>query len=272
MRRLLALTAALLAAGLVIAQDETDLPETPPDETTPITKLVLVPAGEFTMGWPGSDEMPAHRVRVDAFMLDEHEVTNEQYKAYCDATGAKLPVYWGMEEFRSGDEWLDHPVVGVSHGAARKYARWVGKRLPSEAEWEYAARAGTKLKYAVTDTINPDLANYKSSKRGGPVAVKSYPGNPFGLYDLIGNVREWSADFYGIVLPEGALIPDEGEGPLDGVVPMENPVNIERNKLGIVRGGGWYSGGGCNSAYVRNGYPRGWGDFAVGFRCARSVD
>ncbi len=231
MRHVLALAAIVLLALPALAQDE----ETPPDATTPITRLVLVPAGEFTMGLSGSTEIAPHRVRVDAFMLDEHEVTNEQYKAYCDATGAGLPVFWGEEKFRCGEEWPDHPVVGVNQGAARKYARWVGKRLPSEAEWEYAARAGTDFRYGVTDTIHPGLANYKKSDHKGTAPVKSYEPNPFGLYDMIGNVREWAADFYGLVLPAEALIPDDGEGPLDAVVPAENPVNIERNRLGIVK-------------------------------------
>jgi formylglycine-generating enzyme required for sulfatase activity len=269
-RFLLALVlAAAVPSGVLLAEDQ---PPAPPGPDTPITTMIAVPAGEFTMGWPGREDTPPRRVRVSAFLLDEHEVTNAQYRAFCEATGQKPPVFWGVDEFRCGEAWPDHPVVGVSRGAAMKYAAWVGKRLPTEAEWEYAARAGTAQRYAVADTMSTTLGNYKKSEHGAPVAVKSYPPNPFGLHDLIGNVREWVIDYYGGEIPAAALVPDDGAGPLGEVTALVDPVNETKHRLGVVKGGGWFSGGGCNAAVERNGYPTGWGDFNVGFRCARDLD
>ena len=210
------------------------------------TSLILIPAGEYTMGNPDSEEMPPHRVRIDAFLLDEHEVTNAQYQAFCQATEAKLPIFWGLERFRCGEEWPDHPIVGVSQSQAEKFAEWVGKRLPTEAEWEYAARAGGIGRFGAVDTLTTDLANYKQSEHKATAPVKSYSPNSFGLYDLIGNVREWTADSYG----------------------AEAPFSRWR----VLKGGGWYSGSSCNAAHVRNALPRHWSDFNLGFRCARDVD
>ena len=223
------------------------------------TSLILIPAGEYTMGSPGSEEMPPHRVRIDAFLLDEHEVTNAQYQAFCQATEAELPVFWGLERFRCGEEWPDHPVVGVSQSQAGKYAEWVGKRLPTEAEWEYAARAGSELRFGAVDTLTTDLANYKQSERQATAPVKSYPPNAFGLYDLIGNVREWTADRYGAEIPENDVVTD-------------NPTGPDTGRWRVLKGGGWYSGSSCNTAHVRNALPRHWSDFNLGFRCARDVD
>jgi len=241
--------------------------ETFPDSTP----MQLIPAGEFTMGREGSLEMPLHRVRVSAFYLDEHEVTNTQYHVFCEATERKLPVYWGLERFLCGEEWPDRPVIGVSRYDAQKYAEWVGKRLPTEAEWEYAARAGGEGRFGGdVDTLTTELANYKKSDHHAPASVKSYSANAYGLYDLIGNVREWTADRFGAEIPPTSLVPEDGD--LAAVMPVVDPAGPEEGSLGVIKGGGWHSGSSCNAAYVRNGYPRGWGDVNVGFRCARDVD
>jgi len=250
----------LIAATFAIAQTPP-----PPESTT----MILVPAGEFSMGRQGSTEMPLHRVKVAAFSLDEHEVTNAQYQAFCEATETKLPVFWGLERFRCGDQWPDHPVVGVSRGQAKKYAEWVGKRLPTEAEWEYAARAGSDLRFSSVDTLTTELANYKKSEHKATAPVKSYPPNAWGFYDLVGNVREWTIDLYGAEVPESSILPEDGD--LEGLIPVDNPTGPEKCRLGVVKGGGWYSGPSCNAVYVRNGMPKGWGDFNVGFRCAADV-
>jgi hypothetical protein len=134
-------------------------------------------------------EPTAHRcgtgglVHIDAFYVDKFEVTNAQYLASCEDAGWRLPECWGMEAFHSTLDFPNHPVVGVSWSDAKAYAEWAGKRLPTEAEWEYAARGGlVGMIYPNGDTINPTLANYRWSGIGGTVSVGSYLPNGFGLH------------------------------------------------------------------------------------------
>ncbi len=224
------------------------------------TAEVLIPAGEFTMGKSdGKDGLEPHRVKLKAFHLEKHEVTNAQYQAFCEATERKLPIYWGLERFRCGSDWPDHPVVGVSHGQARAYAMWAGRRLPTEAEWEYAARGGLADQYYDRGMeLADDEANTKAAKKGTPVKVGSYEPNAYGLYDMIGNVREWVWDNYSDTYFSES--------------PVDNPTGPEKSKWRVIKGGGWYSGKGCNRVYVRNALPQSWSDFNVGFRCARDVE
>ena len=243
--------ALLLASSLGMAADS---PQVAPTEET------LIPAGEFTMGRAdSSEELTPHPVKLGAFYIDKYEVTNAQYHAFCEATEQKLPVFWGVDRFRCSLDYPDHPVVGVSQSAAAKYAEWVGRRLPTEAEWEYAARGGLEsLSYSSADTLEDQGANTKSAKLGGPVAVGSFEPNGYGLYDMVGNVREWVADYYA----EDYFT----------VSPVENPQGPEKTRWRVIKGGGWYSGKGCNMVHVRNALPGSWSDFNVGFRCARDAD
>jgi len=104
-----------------------------------LTEEVLIPAGEFQMGKiDGKDGLEQHQVCIESFFMDKHEVTNGQYQAFCEATERKLPVFWGLERFRSGSDFPDHPVVGVSNSDAKEYASWCGRRLPTEAEYSKA--------------------------------------------------------------------------------------------------------------------------------------
>ena len=172
---------------------------------------VLIPAGEFQMGSDvsdaESDEKPTHMVHVDAFYIDKYEVTNAQYKKFVDAN-----PQWHKDripsKFHNG-EYLDlwqgnsyppdkenHPVVFVSWYAAMAYAKWEGKRLPTEAEWERAARGGlVDLKYTWGNKVDLSKANY-GGLVGDTTPVGAYPANDYGLYDMVGNVMEWCLDAY----------------------------------------------------------------------------
>lgn len=220
--------------------------------------LVLIPAGAFWMGSPApGDHQPAHLVRLDAFYIDRYQVTNNQYLQFCAETGHVLPFFWDMAGFRCGADYPDHPVVGVSWQDAAAYAAWCGRRLPTEAEWEYAARGGLEGKsFPTGDTLDPDDGNYFKSELGGPVPVGSYPPNGYGLYDMQGNVVEWVMDWYA---------PD-----YYAHSPQVNPQGPESGRFRLIRGGGWHSGATCNRVYYRNALPPNWLDFNVGFRCASS--
>jgi len=222
--------------------------------------MLLIPAGEFIMGsGADGDGNRTHRVKLDAFDMDAHEVTNAAYYEFCRATGHPLPEFWGLDARRSGPRYPNHPVVGISWQDAVDYAAWQGKRLPTEAEWEYAARGGALGRaYPNADTLGPGDANYARSELGHPVEVGSYAPNGFGLYDMAGNVFEWVADRYAADYYTTS--------------PPSNPQGPEAGRFRVIRGGGWHSGSFCNRTYYRNALPPQWVDFAVGFRCVRDVD
>jgi len=247
-------TGAVALVALVICMTSYASAETESKgKTESRTDLVLIAGGEFEMGRDGeANNNPAHKVRLDSFYIDKHEVTNAQYHRFCQETERQLPIFWGMEKFHCGLDYPNHPVVGVNWADAKAYAEWAGKRLPTEAEWEYAARGGlVGRKYPNGDELDETQANFKSD---GTVPVMSYPPNAYGLYDIAGNVREWVADYY-----------DEF---YYGASPDDNPKGPDEGTFRVVRDGGWHSGKGCLEVDDRICLPTYWVDFAVGFRCA----
>ncbi len=253
MSRLIILTLLCFTFGQLQAA-----PELPKDFEP--TVEALIPGGEFLMGVKdGTGGYLQHQVRISSFYMDKHEVTNAQYLAFCEATDRKLPVFWDLERFRSGPDFPDHPVIGVSNSDGKAYAKWIGRRLPTEAEWEFAARGGLEgKKYDIGDDLPDSTANTKSAKLGGPVAVGSFRPNAYGLHDMVGNVREWVSDYY--------------SEDYSAESPIDNPTGPAKGKLRVIKGGGWFSGTGCNKVHVRNALAGSWGDFNVGFRCARDTE
>jgi sulfatase modifying factor 1 len=224
------------------------------DDTKP---TVFIVGGTFIMGAEvESDHQPPHEVRVDGFLMNPHEVTNAEYAEFCRTTDRDLPEFWGIDELRSGPDHPNHPVIGVTWHDAQAFCEWRGMRLPSEAEWEYAARGGLDdKKWPWGDEINPDKANYSPSD--GLVPVGTYSPNAFGLHDMAGNAAEWVADWYD---PSYYL-----------ESPTENPTGPEKSKYKSVRSGGWHSGPYCTRVYRRLGLLAHWVDINVGFRCAGDV-
>lgn len=149
--------------------------------------MVLVPAGEFTMGKAGGapDEQPRRKVTVDAFYIDKYEVTNAEFAEV-------------FPEHRFDKRETRFPVTGVTWQQARAYAEAVGKRLPTEVEWEKAARGVDAREYPWGNTFNPDLCNSSEARENGPVRVGSYRNavSPYGAMDMAGNVYEWTSDWY----------------------------------------------------------------------------
>lgn len=227
------------------------------------SSMVLIPAGEFSMGkdlLEGPDYNPAHNVKINSFYMDKHTVTNGEYLRFCKETNHKLPEFWNTDIFKCGEKYLNYPVIGITWYDAKKYAEWEGKRLPTEAEWEYAARGGL----ANMDFPNGNELRREKKEQGNSGwknlidPVEKYEPNGFGLYDMSGNIWEWVNDYY------SADYYKTGE--------TSNPEGPEKGKRRVLRGGSWHSGSTCKKVYYRQGLPGHWCDFAVGFRCVKDIE
>ncbi|BAM03487.1 formylglycine-generating enzyme family protein [Phycisphaera mikurensis] len=193
-----------------------------------LPEMARIEPGRFLMGATENDrfasvlELPRHEVEIPrAFEIATTPVTRAAWAAYAGDVGAD-----------------DRPVMGVSREDAESYLDWLSAetgltlRLPSEAEWEYAARAGTTGAFHTGDDLTPRQANYLYDERarrvgpGHPTPVRAYPPNPWGLFDTLGSVAEWVADDW----HRGY-----GGGPGDGSAWVEAP----RSRVGVVRGGAW---------------------------------
>ena len=245
--------------------------------------MVLIPAGSFEMGSEDADarddERPVHTVHLDAFYMDKYEVTNAQFKLFVDAN-----PQWQKDRIADGfhdgdylDDWTgtnypsgraEHPVVHVSWHVAMAYAEWAGKRLPTEAEWEYAARgglAGKKYPWG-DDEPTAAYANYHRNVND-TTPVGRYAANGYGLYDMAGNVWEWCLDAYD---EDFYAASDDSRNPIaGGEVDTFTTIPTAPNR--VLRGGSWDN----RATYLRVANrlrftPTYTGD-NIGFRCARSV-
>jgi iron(II)-dependent oxidoreductase len=166
--------------------------------------MVFIPAGPFSMGskpnpklaWfeQGVDEAPQHRVKLPAFWIDQYEATQKDYATFVAATGHRQPRVWSDGYGRRDS----HPVIDVSWGDADAYCRWAGKRLPTEAEWEKAARGEDGRIWPWGDEYHKGAAVLQDTARGQTAPVGSRPEDvsPYGVYDMAGNVMEWTASWY----------------------------------------------------------------------------
>jgi formylglycine-generating enzyme required for sulfatase activity len=296
------------------------------------------------------NERPAHRVKLDGFWMDEHAVTNAEFRKFVEATGyvtiAEKPVDWeemkkqvppgtpkpdaeklkpgslvftppdhAVDTTNMGNWWTwtngadwrhpqgpgsnidgkdDYPVVQIAYDDALAYAKWAGKRLPTEAEWEYAARGGSKnTRFYWGNEFRPNgkwmvnsftgefpFKNTNEDGFAGVAPVKSFPPNGYGLYDMAGNVWQWTSDYYradahDLSVSEISLSgidycvnPTGPKGSFDPTRPMQNVT--ER----VIKGGSFL----CNPSYcesyrptARRGTPPDTGTEHVGFRCVMPV-
>jgi len=203
--------------------------------------LIWIPGGEFMMGSNegDEDEKPAHRIRVEGFWLGKYEVTNSQYAQFVKVAKSRqsiAPGYWDEPDFNQPDQ----PVTAVNWLEATTYCAWAGLRLPTEAEWEYAAAGGKQLAFPTsTGTIHHDLANYAGTggrdRWEGTSPVGSFPPNPFGLYDMAGNVWEWTSSRFK-EYPYSAT---------DGRDTLVRPYGVR-----VMRGGCWhFAAATCRTTY-----------------------
>ncbi len=189
--------------------------------------MVHVPAGAFYQGDNEGplDSRPRRRVVLDDFWIDRFEVTNRHYEMFVTATGHRRPGHWPDSLIPPGEEYK--PVVNVSWYDATAFARWAGKRLPTEAEWEKAARGADARRYPWGSRFSPSACNTGEGGRGQAVDVGSYRegASPYGLLDVAGNVREWTRDFYDGRYYRGAA--------------TRNPRGAQSGTSKVVRGSSW---------------------------------
>jgi formylglycine-generating enzyme required for sulfatase activity len=237
----------------------------------------LVPAGDFTMGSNEDDDhaKPVHVVYLDAFYIDKYEVTNALYKACADADacspllnapykacadpGACDPAEQAEPTYYGNPEFDNYPVIFVSWDKAQAFCAWRGTRLPTEAEWEKAARGTDGRIYPWGDALSCIFANYGHCV-GDTTPIGSYEDgrSPYGVYDMTGNVWEWVADWYSESYYESS--------------PTENPLGPESGQNRVLRGGAWDNDYGLRTT-TRNSSPSESGFLdVIGFRCARDAN
>ncbi|MBI4725980.1 SUMF1/EgtB/PvdO family nonheme iron enzyme [candidate division TA06 bacterium] len=249
---------------------------------------ISIPAGNFKMGslpddpYAMTNEQPQHTVYLDAFQISKYEITNSQYKAFMDAGGYTYsaywtaegwnwrttnsitePAYWSTGNYNSGPGFPNHPVVGVSWYEAFAFYNWAGGYLPTEAQWEKAARGTDSTNYwpwgSTWDSTKcnsyyntaPDTFTYSS-----PVGFFATGASPYGAYDMAGNVWEWCNDWY-----------DES---YYGSSPSSNPTGPATGKYRVHRGGSWdNSAGSCRTAYRHYFLDPDCRYYYLGFRLAK---
>jgi iron(II)-dependent oxidoreductase len=220
--------------------------------------MAQIPGGSFTMGTDNGnpDEGPVHEVDVAVFQMDKFEVTNADFATFVEATGYQTDADKSGASRTWRDEYGDgrhnHPVIRATWNDAVAYCGWLGKRLPSEAEWEKAARGPDGFIYPWGNEWDPAKGNVKESGLRGTVAAGSYPANGYGLFDMAGNVWEWTSDWY---LPyPGNNEPDQFYG----------------EEFRVIRGGGWFEESPQTVSYNRNAAdPDTTANDDLGFRCAK---
>ena len=227
------------------------------------TPMVAIPEGLFAMGFDGTqaleDERPLHRVWVDTFSMDVHEVTTAQYASFLAATNRPAPWQWEMV---NPTQHSDRPVIGVDWADAAAYCRWKGKRLPTEAEWEKAARGTDGRLYPWGNQVpTNEFANFALGARFSysqvlmPVRMYEQGKSPYGLYQMAGNVYEWVQDWYATSYYETS--------------PDRNPQGPELGQFKVLRGGSWSDLPKYLLTYGRFKLPPETRNSYTGFRCAR---
>ena len=266
-------------------------------------KMVLIPAGEFQMGSDDSaenNEKPVHTVYVDAFYMDKYEVTNAQFKAFVDANpqwqkdkiderfawAGMYLSHWDGNNYPRGKS--NHPVTDVSWYAAMAYAQWAGKRLPTEAEWEKAARGGldgktypwgnsapdgTQCNFAdvTLANLNLDSIDWRDDNvndgHASTAPVDSYPANGYGLHNMAGNVWEWCLDEWDAAFYRRS----PHRNPVAGGWVGDGFAEVQTHNERVLRGGSWSNVTQVMRVATRYGDSPTLTIFNTGFRCARDV-
>ena len=229
--------------------------------------MVLVPAGEFWMGQPDGegekDEHPRHKVVLDAFYVDRFEVTVARYAEFLRSTGRKGPRHW---EKVSLDGYRDRPVIGVNWEDAQAYCQWAGKHLPTEAQWEKAAKGSDDRRIYPWGDDHPGTRHgnfghcceWKGYEILTDVNKHEEGRSPYGIYNMSGNVREWTGDWY--------------EAEYYSKSPPSNPRGPESGAERVIRGGSWANSGEYLQATNRDREPPNFQSATIGIRCVQDSE
>jgi len=240
-----------------------------------VEEMIKIPGGTFAMGGKSgsADEAPVHQVSLNDYYIDKYEVTNIQFKVFLEnEDGYNKRKYWSPEgwRWRLTNEiekpacWDDpdydkpyQPVVGISWYEASAYSKWASKRLPTEAEWEYAAKGTNKNKWPWGNSFNPAGCNSREKEEGKPVEVGSFSKgvSPFGCHDMAGNVWEWCLDWYSEDYYREKF--------------QVNPAGPSRGTEKVARGGSWFNAADNLRTTNRLGLDLENRDDETGFRCVR---
>ncbi len=217
--------------------EEDAVPKEDPTVEKPVIKFVDIPRGTFLMGSPETevgrkDDEVQHEVTVSAFKMSKYTINREQYELFIKATGRKMKYYRPV----GGDK---HPAMWVTWYDASAFAEWMGCRLPTEAEYEYAARANTTTPFYTGESLTSDQAYFKHKLTRSPMPAGSFPPNTFGLYDMHGNMVEWCSDWY-------------GEYNINDKI---NPKGPETGDIKVFRGGGFWLPAANSRSACRGGDP-----------------
>ena len=230
--------------------------------------MVLVPGGEFSMGSKkdegDDDEHPRHGVYLDAYFIDQYEVTVGQYKKFLTATSRRKPRYWDQVSL---SDHAKKPVVGVSWHDAAAYCQWTGRRLPTEAEWEKAARGTEKRTYPWGDSDpTSNRGNFGQdwddsviyAEKLQPTGSYEQGKSPYGMYDMAGNVWEWVADWYAKDYYKKS--------------PKKNPTGPSSGTSKVLRGGSWDDNPATLRSAGRIRISPSFRNAVFGFRCAQDAE
>ena len=233
-----------------------------PRKNTAAARMALIPAGSFRMGSPDdvgySDEHPRRKIYIDAYSIDKYDVTAEEYVACVRAGACPAPGTGGACNYGVAAR-QKHPVNCVAWDAAEAYCAWTGKRLPTEAEWEKAARGGAETKWSFGDD-EPTLADYAwygANSEGGTHPVGMRKSNQYGLYDMAGNVWQWVGDWYEVAYYRSG--------------PARDPQGPPPRQYRVLRGGSWRNQANSSRAAIRYWLDPNLGFNNTGFRCAGPV-
>jgi iron(II)-dependent oxidoreductase len=235
-----------------------DEPAPPPEDAA--SEMVTIPSAVFAMGdnTGDPDEYPERQVSLGSYAIDRTEVTNAAYRLCVKAKACDATQYDEDDELGKDD----HPVVGVTWDDAEGFCKWVGRRLPTEAEWEHAAKGGDYRKWPWTGGFNAAFANTNDAgdAHGKTAPVDAYEAgkSPFGAVNMAGNAAEWVADFFDPVYYRADANTNDPRGPASG---------RER----VVRGGSYRDPAHTARVAARRAKIPTESDSTVGFRCARSL-